>query len=63
MLMILFAFIHGQNGCDSSIFDVGGSKAYTFTQVIKILQGSFIGMTLLYVPKRLAMIGARLFSN
>ena len=60
-LLILQAI---QNGCDSSIFDVGGSQAYTFTQVIKILQGSLHRrQPLLYVPKRLAMIGSRLFSN
>ena len=53
-----------EHGCDNSIFDVGGSRAYRFTQIIQILQGSLQRrQPLIYVPKRIAMLGARLFPN
>lgn len=59
--LILYAI---QNGCDGSVLDVGGAQAYTFTQVVRILQGSLNrSQPLVYVPKRLAMIGARFFRN
>ena len=53
-----------QNGLDQTAFDVAGSQAYTFTQIIRILQGSLHRkQPLIYIPKRIALAGSRLFPN